>query len=284
MRDTPQVLRRILSLERFAIFASVDPDELATIAENLVETTLRAGTVVTEPGSWVGEIQLVLEGRIDERPHGHSWGPYHVHGALEILASRRAKYRAVATTEVRMLRMSAGDVGEVLEDNFGVLRATLRELAARASMESLKPHAPLPPLPSQLGLVERLIALRHQWLFAGSHLQALTALAHASEEVTLPAGTVIAKAGEGASDAYILLDGEVLSHGLASSSVLRPGASIGHLALLAGAGHLATVETTGLTRMLRSSASSILDVIEDHTDVGMAMLAAMAGALLDAHD
>ena len=44
------------------------------------------------------------------------------------------------------------------------------------------------------------------------------------------------------------------------------------------------VETTGLTRMLRSSASSILDVIEDHTDVGMAMLAAMAGALLDAHD
>ncbi len=263
------------------MFASVDPDELATIAENLVETTLRVGTVVAEPGSWINGIQLVLEGRIDEHPHGRSWGPFHVHGALEILAARSARYRAVAATEVRVLRMSAGDVGEVLEDNFGVLRATLKELATRASMASLGPPPRLPPLPRQLGLVERLIALRHQWLFAGSHLQALTMLAHASEEVAVAAGTVIAKVGEIANEAYILLDGEATSHRDSVLTLLHPGASIGHLALLAGAPHLTTIEATMPTRMLRSRASSIVDVIEDHTDVGMAMLMAIARALLD---
>jgi hypothetical protein len=35
-------------------------------------------------------------------------------------------------------------------------------------------------------------------------------------------------------------------------------------------------------RALRTTGPAILDVLEDHTDVGLAMIASFAGALLDA--
>ena len=41
------------------------------------------------------------------------------------------------------------------------------------------------------------------------------------------------------------------------------------------------IEATSPVRILRSRGSAILDVIEDHTDVGLAMLATFSRTLLD---
>ena len=282
MRDHPPMLRRILQLKQFSMLSAIDLDELATIAENVVETTIPAGTIVVQPGGRVRAIELIVDGRIEERPLGRSWKARQVHGALEVFADRHAAYTAVAATDVVALQMSATDVSEVLEDNFSVLLAALRELGSRLLAVSPRlPRVPLAPLPERLGLVERLIVLRQQLPFTTARLQALTSLAHASEEISWPAGTVVARASEPATDGYVVISGEAIATREGSSEVLEPGAAIGLLELIAGAPHAATIETATIVRALRSPASSILDVLEDHTDVGLAMLGALSGALLD---
>lgn len=280
----PHGLRRMLSLRQFKLFESTDLDELATIAENLIETTVPAGTVLATAGARMRAVHLILEGRIETKPRAHTWGPRQAFGALEVFANREALHTMVAATELRTLHLSAADIGEVLEDNFSVLLATLRELASR--VVTLAPPAPraatmIAPA-NPLGLVERLILLRQQLPFTRARLQALATLAHASDEIMWPAHTVVVRAGEPATSGFIVVEGAMLATRGATTQLLEPGAPVGHLETLAGLPHSATIETTLPVRALRSGSSAILDVLEDHTDVGLAMMATFAGALLDA--
>lgn len=276
-------LHRMLQLRRFPLLATIDLDELATIAENLVETTIPAGTPIATSGERLRGVHLILDGHITSATRSQTWPAHHVFGALEVLANRAVTTSAIAATDVRTLELSATDVGEVLEDNFGVLLATLRELASR-----LLDTAPSPACrccvatTAPLGLVERLILLRQQLPFASARLQALATLAHASEEVRWPAGTIIARAGEPASGGLVIVDGAARALHSDHVQYLEAGSAIGHLETLAGAAYRATIETTQPVRALRSGASAIFDVLEDHTDVALAMTATFAGALLDA--
>lgn len=284
MRDLPpQGLRRMLRLRQFPLLESADLDELATIAENLTETTIPAGTVVATAGTRLHRVYLVIDGTIETRPQRHTWGPRQVFGALEVFASREVAHTAVAATEVHALQLSAADIGEVLEDNFGVLLTVLRELAARLVTTSpATPRTNWLAQPGPLGLVERLILLRQQLPFACARLQALATLAHASDEISWPAHTVIVRAGEPATSAFIVIAGTARSIRGDSTQLLGAGTAIGQLETLAGVHHTATIETVEPVRALRSRAPAMLDVIEDHTDVGLGMIATFSGALLDA--
>jgi CRP-like cAMP-binding protein len=280
----PQGLRRMLRLRQFPIFETSDLDELAMIAENLVEARIPEGSVIASAGSRLRDVLLIVDGNIETRPRTHTWGPRQVFGALEVLANRDVTHTTIAATDVVALQLSATDIGEVLEDNFGVLLATLRQLATR-----LVAVSPSPPRAtaiatrssSPLGLVERLIVLRQQLPFAAARLQALATLAHASDEITWPAGTVIAHTGELATSGFVIIEGSAVATRGDLVQVVQAGASIGHLETLAGLHHTATIQTTEVVRALRSGAPAMLDVLEDHTDVGLAMMATFSGALLD---
>lgn len=273
----------MLWLRQFPLFETADLDELAMIAENLVEATIPAGTVIASEGARLHGIQLILDGAIETRPRGHVWGPRQVFGALEVFANRAAAQTAVAASDLHTLQLSAVDIGEVLEDNFGVLLGAIRELAARVL--EIAPDAPRPVTITNarapLGLVERLILLRQLLPFTGARLQALTTLAHASDEVTWPAGSVIARTGDPATSAFVLIEGTARATRGDATAVLEPGSPVGHLETLAGTHHGATIEAVGPVRVLRSGASAIFDVLEDHTDVGLAMMATFASTLLD---
>ncbi len=277
-----RTLSRMLRLRRFALFEHADLDELASIAENLVDTELPAGTVIATAGSRLRGIHLVVDGRIETEPRAHSWGPNQAYGALEVFANREVAQTAIAVTPVHTLQLLASELGEVLEDNYGVLLATLRELAERVLA-----HAPPQPrnlalqTAGALGLVERLIVLRQELPFTGARLQALASLAHASDEVTWPAGSTISRAGEPATSAFVIVAGSAASTRGGETKLLAPGASVGYLETLAGLPYGATVETTSPVRLLRSRGSAIFDVIEDHTDVALAMLATFSRTLLD---
>src|SRR5688572_6756075 len=142
----PHGLRRMLSLRQFRLFESADLDELATIAENLADTTIPAGAVVATAGSRLHGVHLILRGRIESNPRGLTWGPRQAFGVLEVFAKREVAHTAVAATEVHTLHLSETDIGEVLEDNFGVLLATLRELATRVSAFGHSPPRMTSPL------------------------------------------------------------------------------------------------------------------------------------------
>jgi CRP-like cAMP-binding protein len=281
----PSVLRRMLALRQFPMLDAAAVDELAAVAENLVGARFAAGSVIAEASSRPAAIHLIVDGRIESRPRGHTWGPRNVFGALEVAAGRDLAMTAVAATDVETLQLSAGDFNEVLEDNFSVLLSTVRDLAAR--MMVVPPPActdlSLEFGAGKLGLVPRLILLRQQLPLQRAGLHALAALAHRCDEVRWPAVTVIAGAGEVATHAHVIVEGEldVLCDGRVLHT-LGAGASLGFLETLAGKPHAFSIVSRSPGRALRSAATAIVDMLEDHTDVAFGMIASLSAALLDA--
>jgi CRP-like cAMP-binding protein len=97
-----------------------------------------------------------------------------------------------------------------------------------------------------------------------------------------PAHTTMLHARDLATAGFVLVDGSVLATRGSATQLLGPGAAIGHVETNAALPYGTTIETTTPVRALRSGAPAIHDVLEDHTDVALAMVATFAGALLDA--
>lgn len=280
----PALLRRMLLLRQYPLFAGADLDELATMGENVVATHFPAGAVVAPEGKRLRALQLVIDGRI-ETP-SERWGPREVFGALEVAATRELAVPAIATMPTTTFELLATDFDDVLEDNFGVMLSTLRVLATQmVERPRTRRRSAAMPVRGPLGLVERLIVLRNLLPFASARVQALATLAHDSQEVRYPAGSHLLRAGNPALDGLVIVEGTVRASVKGRIDDAGPGAAFGHLEALAQLSMTETVEALTDVRALRSPAPAVLDVLEDHPDVGLAMIAAFAGALLDArHD
>jgi CRP-like cAMP-binding protein len=282
-RNTSTVpLRRMLALRQFSPLAKIELGELATLADNVNETVLVAGHEIVARGARVPALHLVIDGCIEAE--GRVWGPRDVFGLLEVLASRPAIATARIPVETRTFEIAAEDALEVLEDNFGLLHALLRELAHQLVAIDFRP-APLVPAArpaDRMTLVERLIALRRQVPFAKGRLQALAALARTLEPRRWAAGDLVVHANAPADTVIMVLEGELATSGEVPR-IVGPGGALGALETLAGLRHVEAVRATAPTSALCCSASAIVDVLEDHTDLALAITAALAGLLLDAH-
>ena len=294
---TPSGLRRILTLRQFPVLRDAELGELTMFAENVTEVVLPAGTAVASAGSRLAALHLVLSGEIATIGIARTtWGPRQIFGALEVLAHRDAAQTAVTTATTTTLQLLAPDVTEILEDSFGVTLAALRGLAAaqvaRGRLPARPCRIPDPTPVGSLGLVERLIVLRQQPAFSGAPLEPLVALAHASDEVVLPAGALVTCAGAPGASSYVVLDGASSAIDAAGATRrLGPGDAFGHLEALGGLPHEETIEVVENMRALKVDAARVFDIIEDHTDFGRAILAALADGLLasprlvpDVHD
>ena len=273
-------------LRQFPILCDAELGELAMFAENVTEVVLPANTIVASAGSRLDALHLVLTGEIATTGRQRrTWGPHQVFGGLEVLANREASQTAVATVATTTLQLLAPDVTEILEDSFGMMLAALRGLAAAYAMRARqRSHACMlcdVPRAGSLGFVERLMLLRRQRAFSDAPLESLVALAHASEEVVLPAGTLVARAGTVGTSSYVIVEGALSA--IDPSGAARevgPGEVIGHLEALASQPHEETIEVVEPVRALKVEASRFFDVIEDHTDLGRAILAVLAVGLL----
>lgn len=285
----PILLRWLLELRRFPLFGGAELAELATLAENVVETVHPSGAIVAAPGR-VESVHLILSGQIDAGPQ--RFAAHEAFGWLEVLARRPLAAAAVAVGETRSLRLASSEVGEIFEDNFGLLAVALRELATRTlSARALSAQLPGPPIrraaapppAGPLGLVERMTVLRQRTPFSSARLEALAILAYESQETTWHPGEIVSCAGDPARAAYLILDGDLSAtsaeHGPA---LLGPGSVIGVLESLAGLRHPSTISVVTPVRALEIASTVIFDVLEDHPDLGLAMLATFAGGLLDA--
>lgn len=274
MVDDPFVLRRVLWLRQFPWLHEAELREVTMLAENLTEVRFAPGAIVAPAQVRPPALHFVIEGELANATR--TWGPRRIVGALEILAKRPIVEEVVAVRESRTLQLAEPDVGEILEENFGVLRAALRGLADGMPRTHARPVAP-PPLGDPLGFVDRLILLRAQPTYRGARLDALAALAHASNEVRFAPGTQIVRFGEPAMSSFVVIEGALTG----PDGDLGPGHAFGALETLADLPHPATLESRTAVRALESSAGAIFDVLEDHSDLGIAMLASFAGTLAD---
>lgn len=283
----PSALRRLLMLRRFPILCEAELGELAMFAENITEVALPANSLVATAGARLAALHFVVTGEIatmgDER---RTWGPCQVFGGLEVLANREASETAMTTMETTTLQLMASDVMEILDDSLGVMLAALRGLAA-ANVTRARTRRRACTLPDgararSLGLVERLMILRQQPAFSVAPLEALVVLAHTSEDVVMPVGTLVTRAGATETSSFVILQGAsaaVDTSGVAHQ--LGPGDAIGQLEALAGQPHDETIEVVEPMRALKVDAARVFDIIEDHSDFGRAVLAVLAEELLE---
>ena len=271
----PFVLRRVLWLRSLRWLACTEIADLVLVADNLSEVRHAAGALVLAAEVHPGALHLVVDGELASG--ARTWGPRSLVAALEVFARRPMLATVIATRETRTLQLPAGDAREILEENFGILRAALRVLAA--GMPPL-PAVHLPAsLPDPLGFVERLTILRRQLIFAEARLDALAGLAHASQEVRIARGGALATEGEPALASFVILDG--VANG--PRGALGPGHAIGALETLAELPHSATIDARTPLRALETGAAAIFDVLEDYPDLGVTMLAGFATMLAGAH-
>ena len=275
MREhAPITIQRMLALRQFPGFGDTDLAELATVADNVVERTFVAGATVALPGSRVPAIHLLLDGRFETAGAGDTWGARQLYGALEAIAGRTVEDRVIATRETHTLQLATTDFAEILEDNYGVLSTTRRLLARRLlayDKLAAKKHAPIERVVGPLGMVERLMILRASLPFASGNLQALSTLAQATEELHVAAGTRLQRAGDEPAGPLVILDGLTTA----------PHAMLAGLETLGELPYLADVDALTPVRALRLPSAALFDVMEDHTDFAIALLARLAGDLLD---
>lgn len=296
MRDgSPMALRRLLALRQFPVFAAAELGELAIVADNVTETSFPAGTRVAAP-TRLPALHLIVDGRIELRsPQADgnagtrivAWEPREAFGLYEVLASRPFAATAIAATDTRTLRLGASDLTDILEDNVGLLVSMIRDLAKRVVGLELahitQPLAPVANRTEPLDLVERMIVLRNQVPILSRRLEPLAMLAHAMHELRWPAGTTIAEADELARDAFVILSGAVArSREGGHSDVAGAGATLGLIETLGGLRYGSTLTALVPTRALQIPIAMLFDVVEDHPELGLAVVAAFAGMLLDA--
>ena len=256
----PLLLRRMLALRRFPMFRTVELAEVTLVAENAVERTFAPGAAVPPA------LHLIVEGEVATTERSYPAGE--IFGGLHVLAQRELTARAVAVRTTHTLEVRAQDVLEVLEESPGVMRATIRDLAALvASRGGLELGTIDIPRGDPLGFVERLTILRRCAPFAGAHADGLAQLAHSCDEIRFAAGAMLARAGELASTAFIRLDS---------------GEPVAALEMLGELPHRHTIEAPAPLRALALPAATMYEAIEDHTDLGIAIIKTLAGQLLSA--
>lgn len=287
MRDgASPSLRTLFALRQFTAFANVELAQLAVVADNVRETLFIAGTEIAAADVRLKALHLVIEGRIEARSGDRvaQWGPREVYGLLEVLADRPVTAPAISPIDTRTLELRAGDAREVIEDNLGVLHAILHALVTRLLAGGGRLGAIAIPRVEEQTLVDRLILLRQLAPFAGGGLHALAAIAASCEEIQLPAGAVLVQADQRADSFSIILDGSVqVARGTAGSTqILQPGEAWGLLEALGGILHPSDLVAVSRTRILRCPTTALIDVLEDHSDLGLTIVHNVATHLLDA--
>ena len=277
----PIVLRRMLALRQFPLFAGVQLDELVTLAENVTERTMVAGERLVAASTRAPTLYFILDGGLETPTQ--SWRPRDVCGIFEALADRAPPGKLISTGATRSLELPSRELSEILEDNVGVLLAVLRELASRVPIDRMVVTKTQPIIGggAVLGLVERLILLRKVMPFTRTHLHALARLANACEEVALTPGTIVAHDGEPANRALVIIDGDLQIERDSSSPILgRAATAIGLLETLSGATQRGIVRVVSATRALVFHKETIVEMIDDHSDAGVAMLNTFSNEVL----
>jgi hypothetical protein len=173
---------------------------------------------------------------------------------------------------------------DLFEDSFEIARsvffATLHALGALYSrlgdqvLELPTPGFGIPIPDEELDLVERLLILSSTSRFSVAGTQTLTNLAQSVEEVVFASGAELfrRKSPRG----HVVLQGELVArrNGFLGKVRVRPGSFILPLGVT-GPGNDWTVQSRGTTRTLAVSLESLLDEMEQHSDLARSVLRSM---------
>ncbi|MEO8549703.1 MAG: cyclic nucleotide-binding domain-containing protein [Kofleriaceae bacterium] len=276
----------------FGLFASEGQlDHLVSIAR---QVDVDVGEVLYARGNPVTSLFQLTSGAIEmAAPDLPTWRFTNqaAAGLLDFVLGRPHTRTATTTVASRLLELDAADYRDYLEDNFEVSvriisqlsTQIIAEIAAGTEAERFLGRtaeaAPRSFAEIEIPLVDRLLMLSRMTVFRGSSVQALANLAQRATEVRFAAGDVIVTAGSVASSLSLLVEGEVELELPNGQRVRRGGRDlVAYLEELAVAPRSMTVTATRPTIVLQIERDDLLDRIEEHFDLAMALFACVATA------
>lgn len=286
-------VERVLALRTFPGLADLPPAHLAVLAEIVDERFFRAGTPLFLPGRPVASVHLIRRGQVSILREGiavRSFGPGGTVGALAALTRDPAGQHVVATEDTHTFEANVDDFEDVLEESFPTLLGALRGMATNVLevRKQLGPSAgftetksPVAAIPSRLGLVERILFFRRLLAFGRAKVEAIAELAREAEEVRAPAGTAFWQAGDPARHSLLVVAGEVRCEAPDGQRfILGPDSQVGGIDSMSGLPRWYSAVAATEVVALRSEVTHLLDVIEDHPDMGLEMLRVVGGFLM----
>lgn len=286
-------LERALFLKSLGPLENLSPAQIAVFAEHAVERSYRAGQKIFTGGERLRAYHVVVEGRVravgGEYLTGVEIGPREAIGFLSMFARQANGLDVEALEDTVVLEFSEDVFLDIMEDDFGITAGLIQRLAKGTLQRrrGIKNGAYLAPRENevqwsdgQLDFVERVMLLRGpgESVFRSAGLAGVLRIAQATPTLEFPPGTTLWKSGDRSDHMLILISGTVgctLQWGY-SRFRAGPGYPLGNLERFADEPRWYTAVTETHVVALRSDTEVILDILEDHFDLALALTRAMA--------
>ena len=288
------VLERVLLLRTFAPFVDLAPAHLAAMAEMAEDRFFPAGTEIQPEGVPVRDVHYVIAGEVEIRRAGRpvrTLGERSVVGGLAALAQVEDSAQVVAKTDVSTFSFSQEDQRDVFEDDFEVLVRIMRSVArgflearrASGGGAGFQPDDETAPMPrAPLGLVDMIAFLRRTGPYQQARLEAVAELAQESPEVRFSAGEELWKAGDPSGVSLVMVAGVVTGTAGDGAQTFRfsTGSIVGGLDSLAAVPRWFDATAATDVVAIQVNYGVLLDLLEDHTEMAMDLLRALASNVL----
>jgi CRP-like cAMP-binding protein len=287
-------LERALYLRTITSLRELDAKEMARVAQHTKERFFRKGAGIFTRGQPVESFHVVVEGSIGVRGAEHgdaAVGPPEALGFLSLLAQWPDGLEAVAEADTTTLEIDADDFYDMLEDSFVHVQLAIRNMAKSMLEERTEiaegtyfaPAEGLLECPDrELDLVEKLLFLRRGTALQRANMDSLIEMSQGMVEHRFGAGEMLWKPGDAGGFVYLLVDGTVECRIEKNGRrfLAGPGYPLGNLESLAGEPRWYTATAEGPIVALRGETDAFLDILEDHFEMTMGFLAAMANGLI----
>ena len=278
-------------------FGSALANQFAAVAK---EVYFPAGKTIYREGETSDAVFFLLEGRVElATPNDEPWylGGRAVFGVLDVELDRARDRTARAVTDVRAMRIGAGDFLDLMEDNMELTPPRIRMLSG-GLLElglSLDPPGAFADTPSggarpsmmatvperdarELNPFERLITLRICPLFERAGTQSLIRLSRAAKPRLHGHGESLAVFGETAESFFVVVTGSVTAHRQEPelAATFGPPELAGGYS---GFGHerwAVSLEAAVDCCVLEIRYDDLFDVMEDHFDMVRAVMGHLA--------
>lgn len=287
---------RLLALRTMPNYAGLPDASLLFLAERGRDRRFRTGEVLLPAEEPLTRMHFLINGRVrTERqgaPHQVIEAPGAV-GVLGVLAREADGWSAIAETDTLTVEVPADAFLENLEEDFSLLRNSLRVMAQRVLRlggnlpfrPSQAPAFELGDVPSrEMTLTERVIDFRggiRATPYASSNMEALIEMARLMRIEQLAAGDVVFERGAPATCSFRIHHGIVRCTNEGGEHVdVGPGTSVGTLDCMASQPHSFTARAVTAVIGYRMDLEDSLAVFEMHPGLGMSVLCQFAQRLI----
>jgi CRP-like cAMP-binding protein len=251
-----------------------------------------AGHVLYERSSPATTVFQLMSGEIAMKaPDLPSWRVQAggTSGFVDLMLGRDHARAAVTTTPSRLLEVDAADYRDYLEDNFAVSHRIMSWLSGELVADTVtRPEAPTllathatPKTRSfakvEIPAVERLMMMSRMSALRGASTQGIANLAQSATEARFGPGEIIAAAGSSPTMVSFLVEGQVELELPTGVRVPRAGRDfLAHVEELAATPRLNTVTAVSPVIVLQIDREELLDRLEEHFDLLMAVFGGIA--------